>query len=111
MKLFKRALLILTILALYIGLNAADRSSVRGHDKEKKDNVIGYLHTRDRIVTIVRGPNGIVYTIKTKTGKTLATKIREKDLQAKYPDVYRQVKDGLAGNDATLRRQYSKTVR
>jgi hypothetical protein len=104
MKLFKKALLLMTIPALYIGLNAADRSSGNGQDKGKEDNVIGYLHTRDKIITIVRGPNGTVYTIKTKSGKTLATKARERDLQAKFPDVYRQVKDGLAGNDATLRR-------
>lgn len=104
MKLLKSALLLMTISVLFIGLNMADRFSASGQDKGKKDNVIGYLHTRDKIVTIVREPNGTVYTIKTKSGKTLATRIREEDLQAKYPDVYRQVKDGRAGNDATLRR-------
>jgi len=104
MKLLKKALLLMTIPALCIGLNAADRSSGIGQDRGKEDNVIGYLYTRDKIISIVRNPSGIVYTIKSKSGKTLATKVREKDLQAKFPDVYRQVKDGLAGNDATLRR-------
>ncbi len=69
----------------------------------KKDGVIGYLESRDKIVTIFKGPNGAVYTIKTKDGKTLDTKLSEKNLQAKYPTLYNQVKHGLAGNDATLR--------
>ena len=65
--------------------------------------VIGHLQSRNRIVTVTRGPKGVFYTIKTKDGKTLATKLGEKDLQAKYPDVYYQIKSGVAANDATLR--------
>jgi hypothetical protein len=68
-----------------------------------KDVVIGYLESRDRTVTIFRSSQGTVYTIKTKDGKTLAKRIKEKDLQAKYPGVYDQIKYGVAGNDATLR--------
>jgi hypothetical protein len=69
-----------------------------------KDVVIGYLESRDRVVTLFRGAKGTVCTVKTKDGKTLATKINEKDLQAQYPALYDQIKYGVAGNDATLRR-------
>ncbi len=68
-----------------------------------KDVVIGYLESRNRTVTILRSSQGTVYTVKTKDGKTLAKKLKDKDLQAKYPDLYDQIKNGLAGNDATLR--------
>jgi hypothetical protein len=75
--------------------NKADKDSAR-------KNIMGYLHTRDKIIAISRGENGTVYTIKTKDGKTLATNINEKDLQAKYPDIYRQVREGRAANDASI---------
>jgi len=70
---------------------------------DKNSTVIGYMQSRDRIVTISTGPKGTVYTIKNKDGKALAENISEKDLQEKYPSVYSQVKYGLVGNDATLR--------
>lgn len=69
-----------------------------------KDIVIGHLQSRDKIVTISKGQKGSVYTIKTRDGKTLKANLSEKDFQAKYPTLYEQVKYGLAGNDATLRK-------
>jgi hypothetical protein len=65
--------------------------------------VIGHLESRDRTITITKGPKGPLYTVKTKDGKIIAKKIDEKNLQAKYPDVYHQIKSGVAGNDAALR--------
>ena len=65
--------------------------------------VIGHLESRDRIITITKGPKGPLYTVKTKDGKIIAKKIDEKNLQAKYPDIYHQIKSGVAANDATLR--------
>jgi hypothetical protein len=75
-----------------------------------KDVVLGYLESRDRIVTLLRGTKGTIYTIKTKDGKTLATKLQEKDFQAQYPQLYDQIKYGVAGNDATLRWLSGKPV-
>ena len=63
---------------------------------------IGHLESRNRIITISKGPKGPLYTVKTKDGKIIAKKIDEKNLQAKYPDIYQQIKSGVAGNDATL---------
>ena len=67
-------------------------------------SVIGHMESRDRIVTITKGPKGPLYTVKTKDGKIIAKKIDEKNLQAKYPDIYHQIKSGVAGNDAGLHR-------
>ena len=63
---------------------------------------IGHLESRDRIITITKGPKGPLYTVKTKDGKIIAKKIDEKNLQAKYPDIYYQIKTGIAGNAAGL---------
>ena len=65
-------------------------------------SVIGHLESRDRIITVSKGPKGPLFTITTKDGKILATRIDEKRLQAKYPDLFHQVKTGIAGNDARL---------
>jgi hypothetical protein len=73
-----------------------------GQTVPKGASVIGHLESRDRIITVSKGPKGPLYTIKTKDGKILATRIDEKSLQAKYPDIYHQVKTGIAGNDARL---------
>jgi hypothetical protein len=83
--------------------NEPPKSQVTEQNKgQKKDVVIGYLHTRDRVVTISKDSKGAVYTVKDKNGKTLHAKLNEKDFEAKYPELYDQVKNGLAGNDATI---------
>ena len=69
----------------------------------EKGMVIVSLESRDKKITVIRGSKGTVYTISTKDGKPLAANISEGDLKAKYPDLYKQIKHGLAGNDATLR--------
>jgi hypothetical protein len=43
-----------------------------------KDVVLGYLESRDRIVTLLRGTKGTIYTIKTKDGKTLPRSSRRR---------------------------------
>jgi hypothetical protein len=71
----------------------------------EKSAVVGYLHTRDKVVAISRGAEGPIYTVKTKDGKLLASDLNEKDFEEKYPTLFNQVKYGLAGNDASLRKQ------
>ncbi len=85
------------------GSNAPAQSQVK-QDKAAQSGkgvVIGYLHTRDKVVTISRGSKGAVYTVKNKAGKVLALNLNEKAFRAKYPALYDQVRNGLAG-DATL---------
>ncbi|MHB8524430.1 MAG: hypothetical protein ACYDH9_27240 [Limisphaerales bacterium] len=55
--------------------------------------VIGYLETRDRVITIQAGSK---YTVKTKAGKVLAENISVDKLQAAYPDLYKLVNTGVA---------------
>ncbi len=122
MGLIKRALIPLCALAVSITLvlpgssfgqtekkkdtQQAKSKSVEPNKNQKstneKGNVIGYLQSRDKIVTIIRGSEGTAYTVKTKDGKTLAMNLSEKDLETKYPTIFQQVKNGMAGNDATL---------
>ena len=124
MSRMKRLLITLGIVAVLSALVIADRSFTQTQNRKSnepaqsqterpdtaqkaasdKDVVIGYLKGRDNIVTISRGPEGIVYTVKNKDGKILDAKLGEKELQTKYPSLYDQVKYGMAGNDATLRK-------
>ncbi|MHB8519992.1 MAG: hypothetical protein ACYDH9_04470 [Limisphaerales bacterium] len=55
--------------------------------------VIGYLETRDRVITIQAGSK---YTIKSKGGKVLAEDIPLDKLQAGYPDLYKLLNTGIA---------------
>jgi len=108
MKWIKGFLIFGGIISVCIGLSITARSFAQDENKkpqvtDKNSVVFGYLQSRDRIVTISRGPKGTFYTIKNKNGKILAEDISEKELKEKYPSVYSQVKYGLAGNDATLR--------
>ena len=65
--------------------------------------VIGHVQSRDNLVTISKGPQGTVYTIKDKAGRALATNISGKDLKKKHPALFEHVKTWMAGNDASLR--------
>jgi hypothetical protein len=127
MRLIKQILLPLCVIAVGIGLVMPSSSFGQAEKKKnnqpvkpplveqntkqkataEKSNVMGYLQSRDKIVTIITGPKGTVYTVKTKDGKTLAMDLNEKDLETKYPAIFHQVKYGLAGNDATLRNNTS----
>jgi hypothetical protein len=107
MKWIKGSLIFSGIIAVWIGLSITARPFVQDEDQKpqatnKNSVVIGYMQSRDRVVTISQGPKGTVYTIKNKDGKVLAENISEKDLKEKYPSVYSQIKYGLAGNDARL---------
>jgi hypothetical protein len=79
-----------------------------GQQTPSRDGVIGHLQSRDRIVTISHGTKGSRYTINTKNGKTLASNLNEKDFEDKFPVLFNQVKYGLAGNDAGLRKNPSE---
>jgi hypothetical protein len=45
------------------------------------------------------GPNGRVYTVKSKDGKMLEHQISELELSAKFPAIYRLLKSSHAGDD------------
>lgn len=112
MKANIRALILLgsaaVVFALIVGSEPARSEEQNQNKKDSKIQaqgvVIGYIESRDRIVTIARGPKGSVYTVKSKDGKVLDAKLSDKEFETKYPDIHKQIKEGLAGNDASLRK-------
>ena len=60
--------------------------------------VIVSLASRDNIITISSGPNGIVYSVADKQGRVLHRDLSEKELQAKVPDLYRVIKNAIGAN-------------
>jgi hypothetical protein len=119
MKVTRRALILtasaVICIALFIGAgsfvrsedqNKMDPATVRGAEQNKRAQgvVIGYMESRDKVVTIRLGPQGAVYTVKSKGGKVLDAALSDKELKTKYPSIYSQVNYGLAGNDASLRK-------
>ena len=74
-----------------------------GTDQSADDMpVIGHLEKRGQVITIYAGEKGPLYTVKTKEGKIIAEKIDDTQLQARLPDLYRDLKSAVAGNDASL---------
>ena len=60
---------------------------------------IGHLRTRDKIITILSGEGGPVYTIRTKEGEVLFRELSREDLAAEVPEVHWLIKSALAGGD------------
>jgi hypothetical protein len=72
-------------------------------DLSSGNAVIISIQTRDKIVIIRSGPDGPLYTVKSKDGKVLSDDINAESLYAEYPELEGVVKRGIAGNDAALR--------
>jgi hypothetical protein len=64
--------------------------------------VIGQIQTRDKTIIIRSGSNGQLYTVKAKDGTLLADNLNIEELNAGFPELKEIVKNGLAGNDASL---------
>jgi hypothetical protein len=68
-------------------LQAADRYSV-----------IGYLEKRDRVITIKSGPQGPVYSVATKEGKTLFENLSPGQLKAQAPEIHDFIRGAMAAD-------------
>ncbi len=62
---------------------------------------ITHLVMRDRVITINSTSNGLLYSVSTKDGAVLDANLSESQLQAKYPDVYDNVRPAIASEEAT----------
>ena len=93
--------------ALLAGASDTNRSFSASTDE---DMLIGYLEKHGQVIAIYAGDEGPLYTIKTKDGEVIAEKIDEKQLQAKHPDLYRDLKSAVAGNDASLNKSAREPV-
>jgi hypothetical protein len=65
-------------------------------DKASGNPVVGHLKTRDNFITIRTGPDGPLYTVKSKSGRVLAVDLSATELSAKFPDLGKMVERGLA---------------
>jgi hypothetical protein len=125
MKEIKKALVLLGSAAVCMALFMSAGSFLRSEGQNKKNpaatreteqnksaqgTVIGYLESRDKVVTITRGLKGSVYTVKTKDGTVLDAKLSDKELETKYPEIHSQIKEGRAGNDASLRKDERERI-
>jgi len=58
--------------------------------------VIVHLETRDTVITALAGSDGPVYTVRTRTGRTLAQRLSEQELQVRLPRIHRLLKTSYA---------------
>ncbi len=65
--------------------------------------VIGHLKKRDKVITIRKGPDGPLYTVEGKGGKTLAVNLPAEKLVAEFPDLKNVIENGMAVDDAAYR--------
>ena len=78
---------------------AADRREALPAGPATSLPAIGHLRTRDRIITILSGEGGPVYTIRTTGGEVLFRELSEDDLRAELPEVHGLIKSAFAGGD------------
>ncbi len=65
-------------------------------DKASGDPVVGHLKTRDKFITIRTGPDGPLYTVRSRSGEVLAVDLSATELSAKFPQLGRMLERGLA---------------
>jgi hypothetical protein len=61
--------------------------------------VIVNLETRNEVVSIISGHEGLIYTVTTKDGRILGQNLYERELQAKLPHIYHFLKASYANNE------------
>jgi len=77
-------------------------ASVQIDSPGNKLPVIVYLETRKRVVTIMSGHEGRIYTVTTKDGRTLGQHLCEQQLQEKLPNIYYFLKTSYADDERTV---------
>ena len=78
---------------------ATETSAAKKSPEVNRLPVIGHLETRDKVVTIQSGPNGLLYLVKTKDGKILHENLSEEQLKAQAPEIHELIKTSVAGKD------------
>ena len=63
------------------------------------------MEGRDRLITIRAGPQSPLYSVTTKEGKVVFENLSTKQLKAQAPEIYNEIKSGLAG-DASVGRTF-----
>lgn len=58
--------------------------------------VIGRLVGRERTITMLAAPEGVLYSVESAEGRVLVRASGEEQLRAALPEVYRQIKSSVA---------------
>ena len=58
--------------------------------------VIGHLKTRDQVISITTGPDGPLYTIRSKEGLEIALHLTIEELATRFPDLHVKIEKSLA---------------
>lgn len=91
--------------SIMAGDNAAGTELKEGENRKDSTGypVIGHLKKRDRVITISKGPDGPLYSVKTENGRTLAVNLSAEKLYAEFPDLKSVIEKGMAVDDAAYR--------
>ena len=82
----------LLILALCMFRATATRADVR--------LPLTRLVMREHVVTITNGRDGLLYSLSTKNSTVLDANLSSAQLEAKYPDVYENIRPAIASSKA-----------
>jgi exo-beta-1,3-glucanase (GH17 family) len=93
----------LVVLALSVVFSNATRASEQQPltTLVVRDCAKGSAACSDRVITINNSPKGLSYTVKTQDGTVLDAQLSDAQLQAKYPEVYDNVRPAMAGSEKT----------
>ncbi|NEQ27801.1 MAG: hypothetical protein F6K28_54155 [Microcoleus sp. SIO2G3] len=82
---------------LILGLSVVFSTATRASEHQPLTTLV----MRDRVITINNSPKGLSYTVKTQDGTVLDAQLSDAQLQAKYPEVYDNLRPAMAGSEKT----------
>ena len=95
----KTMILILCWLTL-TGSGCGNQSAqVQIESPEDDLQVIVHLQTRNEVVTIMSGREGLAYTVTTKDSRILGQYLSEQELRAKLPNIHHFLKTSYADDE------------
>ena len=96
----KTAILVLSLGAIVLSGCGERAALTRSAIPNETLPVIVHLQTRDEILTALAGPDGPVYTARTRDGRILAEQLSEQELQAQLPHLHRLLKSSYAAGES-----------
>lgn len=93
---------IITLFFLFIIVPGVTAFAESSGNPSYCDNPIGKLQTPTHTISILSCGFGLVFTVHTRKGDILADNVLLDDLIAGFPDLAKNISEGLAGNDARL---------
>jgi hypothetical protein len=64
--------------------------------EQPEGTVIGHLKTRDQVISITTGPDGPLYTIRSKEGQEIAIHLTKEELATRFPDLHEKIEKSMA---------------